>query len=512
MERSPDVRTDMSKVKTLDKLGELTRSLKQKGKTIVHCHGVFDQLHPGHIRHLEAAKHEGDVLVVTVTPDRFVNKGLGRPVFNEALRAESIAALECVDYVAVNEWPTAVEAIMKLKPHVYVKGSDYIHRENDPTGGIYKEEEAVKSIGGRIHFTNELSFSSTELFNHNFSVYPKQAQEFLEEFRSRYSANNIIQRLKELKKMKVLVIGDAIIDEYHYCEPMGKSPKESIITTKYRHEEAFAGGAIAAANHIAGFCEDVHLITLLGAENSREEFIRSHLRPNVRAKFFYREDAPTPTKRRYIDPFLAKMFAVYHLNNSDLSPYYESEICKYIVANVQKYDVVLVADFGHGFIGPQIIELVCKKAPFLAVTAQTNSANVGFNLITKYPRADYICLDSLELRLACHDKFGELKALVPKIGLDYDNVAITRGNEGSLTYSSRDGFFEIPALTDRAVDRLGAGDAYLAVTTPCVASGYPMELAGFIGNAVGALQVQIIGNKEPVEPAALFKFIKALLK
>ncbi|GAH89354.1 unnamed protein product, partial [marine sediment metagenome] len=195
-----------------------------------------------------------------------------------------------------------------------------------------------------------------------------------------------------------------------------------------------------------------------------------------------------------------------------LPPYYESEICNYIDANIQKYDAVLVADFGHGFIGPQIIELVCNKARFLAVTAQTNSANVGFNLITKYPRADYMCLDGLELRLACHDKFGELKALVPRIGLGCNNIAITRGSEGSLTYSSRDGFFEIPALTDRAVDRLGAGDAYVAVTTPCVASGYPMDSVGFIGNAVGALQVQIVGNKEPVEPVALFKFIKALLK
>ena len=103
---------------------------------------------------------------------------------------------------------------------------------------------------------------------------------------------------------------------------------------------------------------------------------------------------------------------------------------------------------------------------------------------------------------------------MPRIGrlLSCNNVAITRGNDGSLTYLSQDGFFEVPALTDRAVDRLGAGDAYLAITTPCVARGYPMDMVGFIGNAVGALQVQIIGNKESVEPAALFKFIKALLK
>lgn len=501
----------MEKIKNLDELAEITQKLKGLGKTVVLCHGVFDLLHPGHIFHFQAAKNEGDVLVVTITPDRYVAKGPRRPAFNEKLRAKSIAALECVDYVGINEWPSAIETIKKLKPDVYVKGSEYLHREPDPSQRFPYEKDAVESLGGRVYFTDELTFSSTELLNRYFSVYPEPAEKFLEEFRSRYSADAVIQRLRELKKMKVLVIGDAIIDEYCYCEPMGKSPKESIITTRYLDDEAFAGGALAAANHIAGFCDNVHLITLLGAENSQEEFIWSHLRPNVKVKYFYREDAPTPVKRRYVDAFLAKMFAVYYLNNSDLPAAIESEICEYITENIGNYDVVLVADFGHGFIGPQIIQLVCNKARFLAVTAQTNSANVGFNLITKYPRADYVCLDGLELRLACHDKFNQLKALVPVIAERVCNkIAITRGNEGSLTYS-QDGFFEIPALTDRAVDRLGAGDAFLAITAPCVASGFPMDLVGFIGNAVGALQIQIVGNKEPVEPVTLFKFIKALL-
>lgn len=511
-EDCPKVKMD-GKLKSLEELTEIVPALKEQDKKIVHCHGVFDRIHPGHIRHLKAASREGDVLIVTVTPDRFVNKGPGRPVFNEEFRAESIAALECVNFVAINEWPTAVETIKKLKPDVYVKGSDYIHHENDPTGGIYKEEEAIWSIGGLIHFTNELSFSSTELLNGNFSI-PKQAQKFLEQFRSIYSADDVIQRLRELAKTKVLVIGDAIIDEYHYCESIGKSPKESIMTTRYLREDAFAGGALAAANHIAGFCEHVHLITCLGAGNSRREFILSHLKPNVKAKFFFREDAPTLIKRRFVDPLLSKMFAVYYLNNSELPPAIENEVCQYIEANVGEYDLVVVTDFGHGFIGSRIIDLVCDKARFLAVTAQTNSANIGFNLITKYPRADYICLDSLELRLACHDKSSEFEKLVPRIGqmLSCNNITITRGNDGSLTYLSQDGFFEVPALTDKVVDKLGAGDAYLAITAPCVARGYPMDMVGFIGNAVGALQVQVIGNKEPVAAPALFKFIKALLK
>lgn len=512
MERSPDVRTDMSKVKTLDKLGELTRSLKEK--TIVHCHGVFDQLHPGHMRHLEAAKHEGDVLVVTVTPDRFVNKGPGRPVFNEALRAESIAALECVDYVAINRWPTAVQTIKKLKPDIYVKGSDYIHRENDPTGGIYKEEEAIKSIGGRIHFTNELSFSSTELLNRSFSVYPKQAQKFLEEFRSRYSADNIIQQLRGLKKMRVLIIGDAIIDEYHYCEGMGKSTKDNMITTRYLGEETFAGGALAAANHVADFCSDVHLVTCLGTKNNYEKFILEHLKPNIKPKFFYHGDMPTVVKRRFVDPsFLSKIFEIAYLGDSKLPAPLEDEICNYLKEKVVDYDLVIATDFGHGLISEEMAKVLCQTAEFLVVNAQTNSANFGFNLITKYPRANYVCLDELELRLACHDRYEELKGLLRRIGDDLDcrQIAVTRGHHGSLTYAQVTGFFEIPAFSTEIVDRTGAGDAYLSITAPCVASGMDMRIVGFVGNAVGALQIRTVGNKQPVEAVPLFKFIKALL-
>lgn len=127
---------------------------------IVHAHGCFDLLHIGHIKHLQAAKRFGTTLFVTVTPDRFVNKGPGRPRFNERLRVEAIAALQCVDYVAVNKWQTAVEAILEIRPSVFVKGQEY---RTNRTPMIVAEEEAVRKVGGRIEFTDELVFSSTEL-------------------------------------------------------------------------------------------------------------------------------------------------------------------------------------------------------------------------------------------------------------------------------------------------------------------------------------------------------------
>ncbi|MBI2916174.1 MAG: adenylyltransferase/cytidyltransferase family protein [Elusimicrobia bacterium] len=504
-----------NKIVSLNDLEKISHQLKKKGKTIVQCHGVFDLLHPGHILHFEAAKREGDILIVTLTKDEYVGKGPGRPVFNQRLRAESIASLGCVDYVAINEWPTAIETIQKIKPNLYVKGSDYENPEEDLTGKITDEERAVQSAGGRIHFTHEISFSSTEILNRHYMVYPDQAQLFLESFRKKYSVANVIQTLKDLHNIKALVIGDTIIDEYHFCHPMGKSPKESIVATKYLSEEAFPGGILACANHLAGFSQSVNMVSCLGKKNSREDFILEHMKPHVEPKFFYREDAPTIVKRRYVwDPFLVKMFEVVFLEDRPLSPSLEKEVLQTLNKTLHTYDLVLVADYGHGFLTPNLIHLLCKKSKFLAVNTQTNSANTGYNTITKYPRADYICIDEPEMRLAHQDRYGKLEDLILKTSknLNCQNVTVTRGHLGSLIYSKRDGFFTTPIFSKEIVDRVGAGDAFLAVTAPLVAKKAPTDLVGFIGNAVGALAVRIVGNKTPVEPVPLFKFITALLK
>lgn len=506
----------LSKIKTIAELGVILNRLRKKGKKIVHCHGVFDLLHPGHLKHFEAAKRQGNILVVTVTKDEFVNKGPGRPIFNQHLRAESIAALECVDFTAVNEWPTAVETIKALKPHFYVKGSDYIKKEDDVTGKIYEEDEAVKSVGGAIHFTDEINFSSSSLINTFLAPYPQEAREFFHGFRKKYSASQVIDSLKALNGVKVLVVGDVIIDEYHYCVGMGKSQKDNIIATRFLNEEIFAGGALAAANHIAGFCKDVTLLTSVGAKNDYASFINKGLKPSIKKEFYYNRDAYTVVKRRFVDPnFLTKLFEICYLEEvNHLPPALEKMACSYLDSRLKDFDMVLVTDFGHGLITPRIIKSLSKKAKFLALNVQTNSANLGYNLITKFPRADYICIDEPEIRLACHDKFSNLEKLISKVSrkINCDNIIITRGHRGSLTYSRKEGFTSIPVFSREVVDRIGAGDAYFSITAPCVFKNNPLELTGFIGNAVGAMKVLIVGNRTAIEPAALYKYITTLLK
>ena len=158
----------MPKIVLLEKLAEIVQELKKAGKKTVHCHGCFDLMHPGHIKYFQAARAMGDVLVVTLTPDLFVDKGPGRPVFNEQLRAESIAALECVNYVSVNRWPTAEDTLRLIKPDIYVNGQEFEKLE-DKTGKIQKEYAVIKEIGAEIRFTHEMVFSSTKLLKSYFT-------------------------------------------------------------------------------------------------------------------------------------------------------------------------------------------------------------------------------------------------------------------------------------------------------------------------------------------------------
>lgn len=301
-----NIMTDSNnKIKIITELAEIVARLKREGKIIVHSHGDFDLLHPGHIRHFQAARALGDALIVTLTQDQDIHRGPGRPVFNQQLRAESLAALADVDYVAINPWSSSAKAIRKLKPQIYVNGAESSD-ELTP-----EEKEAIDAVGGRLEFTHYVTFSSTRLINQHLDVFPEQTRDFLESFRVRYSFGELTERMENMTDLRVLVMGDAIIDEYHYAHAMGKASKSATITARFLRGETYAGGALAVCNHVAGFCRTVDLVTCLGTESSYEGFIRGALKPNVNPHFFTWPGAPTVLKRRFVNPFmLDKMFEI----------------------------------------------------------------------------------------------------------------------------------------------------------------------------------------------------------
>lgn len=503
-----------SKVVPLERLAEIIRDHQAAGRSVVHCHGVFDPLHVGHIRHFKDARRFGDVLVVTVTPDRFVNKGPHRPVFTEDLRAEAIAALSAVDYVGVNQWPMAVETIALLRPNVFVKGSEF-RSGKDLTGAIGVEEAAVRAVGGRLEFTDDLIFSASNLVNRHLSVFPPDVVDFLGEFGARHPTETVLSSLKSAAPLKVLVLGETIIDEYRYVEAIGKSSKEPTLVVKSLSEERYVGGAAAVANHLASFTQNVTLHSLLGTLNSHEEFIREKLKSGVRPKFSYRRNSPTIVKRRFIEQyFFSKLFEVYEINDAVPTADDSRELVESLRGTIEPFDLVIVSDFGHGMFTPEVVDLVCRESRFLALNTQADAGNLGFNLVSKWPRADYVSLAENEIRLEFRDRRGDMQPMLEQLSrkLQCDRVLVTRGGRGSLAFSAAEGIVEVPAFATRVVDRIGAGDAVFAVTALCAAQHIPMEVLAFIGNVVGSEAVSVVGNRESIDQIRLSRHIEHLLK
>ena len=287
------------------------------------------------------------------------------------------------------------------------------------------------------------------------------------------SLESALVLIESVKDDCVLFVGDTIVDEYHYVVPLGKSPKEHLIPVEYQSQEVFRGGIEAAANHARTFCKTVEVASY----------------------------GPVTIKVRMIDKtYLRKLFEI-HYNGERIEN-------KFMLTDrLQDYDVIVVADFGHGAVTQSAMDGIYASGKFLAVDAQTNSANIGFNLITKYPRADYIVIDEPEARLAAADRNGPIEDVITKLAHGRcGRMVVTLSNKGAIGYDEGR-FSRAPAMSDKIVDVMGAGDAFFAVTAPMARTG-SMEDLLLIGNAAGALKTQIVGHRESITKDALIAFLK----
>ena len=265
--------------------------------------------------------------------------------------------------------------------------------------------------------------------------------------------------LDRVKDFRVLLVGDGITDEYRYVRPRGKAIKAHALSVEHLSTETFHGGVWAGAEHVRALCKVVDVVT----------------GPNVMRNLYYVENV-----------YHQKLFQVHRQHEEVEEPK---------AVDVRSYDLVIVTDFGHGAMTADLIARLTKEARFLAVNAQTNSMNYGFNLITKYQRADFVVVDELEARLAAHDKDSPIEDVILKLG--YRNIIVTRGAYGAVGF---DGAFERQnALTDKVVDTIGAGDAFLCMSAPFAAAGVPMKELVRIGNAAGAIKVGILGHRKSVD-------------
>ena len=491
--------------------------LKEEQKKVILCHGVFDLIHPGHIMHFEQAKNMGDVLVVSVTSEKYVRKGPGRPYFNDELRMKFLESIKYIDYVMLSEGYTVDDIVETVEPDIYVKGEEYQKPKDDITGKITEEQELVEEHGGCIKFTSGQVFSSTKLINTALSGLPEDVRLYVERFKTKYSMYDIKEYAHRAENLKILVVGDIIIDKYTYCKVQGMMSKDMGYSARLRGMEEHFGGAAAIARHLSGFTENVTLMSIIGSEEEIRLRMFDELGDRIKLKLIYGEKVSTIVKCRYLTLYekrdeYRKIFAINNIPD-DLG--YEDNVkekfIQKLVEDIKSYDVVFLCDFGHGLVDSRVMDIVQKYAKYLILNCQTNSSNKGMNIITKYYRADAFTLDEGELLLA-YPSYGlsQKEKLIRLSEHLKGNGWLTMGASGAMQ-TDNGKIDECPAFTLSVKDTVGAGDAFFSLAGIFAASGAPMDIGSFMGNIGGALGANIVGNRESVEKVNALKFASTLL-
>jgi rfaE bifunctional protein kinase chain/domain/rfaE bifunctional protein nucleotidyltransferase chain/domain len=486
-----------TKVCSLPRLLQLRNAARAAGRTVVHCHGCFDIVHPGHIHHLQLAKSYGDLLILTVSGDSHVNKGPARPLIPEDLRAASLAALECVDFVYVNPDATAVGLLEQLKPDVYVKGKEYEHNR-DPR--FLAERDVVTRHGGRVVCSSgDVIFSSTALIGSLDSSDALQREKLLR-LRERHQLTDVALHdvVDRFRDQKILVVGDYILDRYHFCEATGVAGESPMMSLRALAEQDYDGGAAVVALHLAGLGASPTLITSLSDPLGPERLRLTQSGVDVLA---LPRTRPNVCKHRYLVD-QNKMFKVDDGAAAPTDSHAETVLADWILSAAQGASAVVFADFGYGLITAGLLDRVL---PELRRTVRVLTADVSgrqTNLL-RFKDVDLLCPTEREARETLYDFSSSLPAAVWNLlqSTNARNAIVTLGKQGLITFSrstNENARLEsdyFPALAAHGIDPLGCGDALLATATLTLATGGSLQAAALLGSLAAADHVQRLGNQ-----------------
>ena len=503
-----------NKIFSLNNLSKIIKSKKKQGQRIVLCHGAYDLIHYGHISHFKKAKEFGDILVVTITTDKYINKGPNRPYFNQDIRKKFLASIEEIDYVSEVNSPSAIEAIKQIKPNFYCKGQEYKNIRKDITKKIQDEIKHVKQNNGKIIYTNEVTFSSSRILNDLELLLDQKQLREVKNIKKNYNFKKISEKIHNLKKLKVLVIGEFIIDKYTYCESLGKSGKDPIMMFKKNETVTLIGGSGAIANNISQFCKNVKIITYLGRSNNYEKFIKKNLDKNIKKNFLYM-NVPTIQKEKYIDRDSGnKIVGFYNFDDSLIDKNSQIKLKKFLNKSLSSYDLVVVADYGHGLINDEIANIISKKSKFLVVNSQINAANIFHHNLNMFRKTECTIINEGELRHEMRDKHTEIDILIKKLSkiINTKYIVVTRGSQGSKLFDvKKNEIINSAAYSTKVVDKIGTGDTLMAIFAILLKSTNDPELSLFISSIAASHNVQSIGNSIKISPNLILKTLQHLI-
>ena len=374
----------------------------------------------------------------------------------------------------------------------------------------------LKKCKGKIFFTEELTFSSSRLINRSTDFYSPKQKKIIKKISKSVSFNNIKSNLEKLRDLKILVIGEAIIDQYNFCEALGKSGKEPILVLKENKKDQYMGGVLSIAKNLSGFSKKITILSMIGANKEHLNDIKSDLPKNITTKFIYKKNSPTIVKRRYVDYLTkGKIFGIYRINDEILNKKDELKFNSLLNHEIKKSDLVVVSDYGHGLISKKSAKIICKKSKFLALNAQVNASNIGYHTIRNYNNFDTLIINEKEIRHEMRDKVSKVENLMSFIAKEknINNLIVTMGDKGSILFNkNKNKFFYSEAYANKVVDKVGAGDAMLAFIGPCLKLNIDLDLSLLISSLAAAQSVENIGNKVSTNKIKLLKTLENILK
>ncbi len=336
-------------------------------------------------------------------------------------------------------------------------------------------------------------FSFLESNRQLSSQIPADTTKWLLKLLNSYSEGEILQYLEELNS-ELLLIGESIIDEYIYCDALGKVSKEPLIAFQIKNKTVQLGGILSTSMNVEKLCKRVSVITEVNKSDSA--YVEAHLPSNIER--FFRIDQATSqvTKTRYVDSANdRRMFETYKTESDSDYGGQPSLSIQEIIESV-KPDEIAVIDYGHGMISDGLIKTLMDSGISISVNAQINAGNRGFNPISRYKGAKRIFINGTELQIEARTKSQDHAEIAEYLApeLECEELFVTQGAMGILYWSKNSGIALAPGLNPNIVDRVGAGDALLATVVALRSANVPIDVSCFYGNLAGAVLVGSTGN------------------
>jgi rfaE bifunctional protein kinase chain/domain/rfaE bifunctional protein nucleotidyltransferase chain/domain len=462
----------------------------RKKKTVL-CHGVFDIVHPGHIRHFAHCKQKADILIVSLTKDVFIKKGTYRPMVPQDLRAFNLSSLELVDFVVIDQNKNPDNLIKKIKPNFFAKGLEYADLKNPLT---VKEKNIVESFGGKMIFSpGDYVLSSSKIIRQMEPDLKYDKLKLLMDTEN-INFNDLKKILKDLTKLKIHILGDTIIDTNHYCEVVGGLHKTPTLSIVKQISEDFLGGAAIVASHFKNFANNVTLTTLF-SNDKKGKFALKNLKKNkIKINHYAEEDRPTTNKNSYLVNN-HKLLKVDELINNPIT---NSTLDKLIeLLKKEKNQILVFSDFRHGIFNNQTLPKILDNVGHKVFKVADSQVASRWGNISDIKNFDLLTPTEKEARYSLFEQDTPIRNLVNNIQKKSKakNIILKLGEKGLISLSKKkNDYIALDPFVNNLIDSSGAGDALLAYSSATLFKTKSLIIASIIGLLAASCKCEVQGN------------------